>query len=60
MEDGICKPERERERKTARERGEKGTRREQSQGQSLQKDVNVEEREVGRQKEREGWRRARG
>lgn len=56
MEEGICKPERMRE----RERGEKETRRQRSQGQSLQKDVNVEEREVGGQKERESWQRARG
>lgn len=49
-----------RERKRERERGEKERRRQQSQGQSFQKDVNVEEREVGGQKEQESWQRARG
>lgn len=42
MERRICKPEKEKER--VREIGEKETR---SQGRSLQKDANVEEREVG-------------
>lgn len=47
MADGTCKPEREKARpRERRERNEKTAR---SQGQSLQKDLDVEEREVGRE-----------